>query len=122
LVHQSKRVLVIDEESWWRDLLQNLLAAQGVEVNLSNQLDQGLTEAGKMEYDIVLISDRVLDDPTLKMRLESLLRTGPGQQIVLVSAAPGWQRARELFLLGVADCITKSVEADEILSALTRHL
>jgi DNA-binding NtrC family response regulator len=122
VIHQSKRVLVVDEESWWRDLLQNLLAAQGVEVNLSNQLDQGLTEAGKGEYDIILISDRVLDDPALKMRLEGLLRTGPGQQIVLASAAPGWQRARESFLLGVADCITKSVEADEILSALTRHL
>ena len=86
------------------------------------ELDQGLTETGEGEYDIVLISDRVLDEPGLEARLQRLLKTQPAQQIVLVSAAPDWQKTREAFLFGFADHITKSIEVDEVLSALAPHL
>jgi DNA-binding response OmpR family regulator len=115
-------VLVVDGESWWRDLVYALLSEQGMDVTGLAELDRGLTETGKGEYDIVLISDRVLDEPAFEARLQRHLKAQPGQQIVLVSATPDWQKTREAFLFGAADHITKSVEVDEVLSALAPHL
>lgn len=122
MVERSKRVLVIDEEAWWCDLIQNLLTDRGMEVKSTVQLEQGLTEVGQGEYDIVLISDRVLENPTFEARLRHLLNEELGQEIVLVSAAPDWQRTRQAFLLGAADHITKSTEADAVWSTLAHHI
>ena len=120
--YHTKHALVIDEESWWRNLVKGLLMDQGFEVNLSSRLDPGLTEAGKREYDMLLISDLVLDDPVLEARLRRIMETKPGRQVILVSAVADWQRTRRAFLLGAADHITKSLVLEEVRSSLARHL
>lgn len=120
MVHSNKQALVVDEEAWWRELTKYILTDQGWQVQVSDRLDQGLTEAGKREYDIILISDDVLDNSALKAHLRRLIESG--RRIVLVSAVPDWQRTREAFLLGATDHITKSIQEDEIRPALIRHL
>jgi DNA-binding NtrC family response regulator len=122
MIDRSKRILVIDDEAWWCDLIQSLLTERGMDVTSTAQLEQGLTETGKGEYDIVLISDRVLENPTQEARLRHVLDRELGHKIVLVSAAPDWQRTRQAFLLGAADHITKSTKADQVWSALAPHI
>jgi DNA-binding NtrC family response regulator len=118
----TKRALVVDEEAWWRHLVKGLLTDQGFEVNLSSHLDPGLTEAGRREYDMLLISDLVLDDPVLLARLRCIMERRPGQPVILVSSVADWQRTRHAFRLGATDHITKSLELEEVRLSLARHL
>jgi DNA-binding NtrC family response regulator len=120
--YHTKHALVVDEESWWRNLVKGLLTDQGFEVNLSSRLGPGLTEAGRREYDMILISDLVLDDSLLEARLRRIMARKPAQPVILASSVADWQRTRHAFLLGAADHITKSFELEEVRLSLARHL
>ena len=105
---RRKQALIVDEEIKWSQKLEKQLKAEGVSVELSNKLDDGLVQVCTENYNVVYINDRVLDCSERKGIISTLLKKGAKQQdIIFVSDTPQWKKARESFLLGATDHIVK---------------
>lgn len=101
------------DDSIWETTLRKTLAPLGQldctpEAKVLEQLRQG-------QYDLIIV-DAVKSRDVVE--LVSLLRhQRPLVPIVVVTASPTWQRARQVFLAGASDYLQKSLNTDALLAA-----
>jgi CheY-like chemotaxis protein len=110
------KFLLIGEkaESQWPLVLERALSSLGKLQILSEQ--EVLQTVVQSYYDILIIDAGAVNDA---VRLVSLLRAQqPEARIVVATASPTWQRAREILQAGAADYIHKSLDEKQLQSEI----
>ncbi len=107
------------EDTGWRRILRQALTPLGVLETVS-EADAGERIAQYRCHAIVIIDATVIENvPELVSRLR---RQCPESRIVVATASPTWQRARDAFRAGAVDYIRKSWDSKEMLNAMREIL
>ncbi|MGA9349744.1 MAG: response regulator [Anaerolineae bacterium] len=78
--------------------------------------EKALQSVAESRYDLVIVDASAVGDV---LSLVSRLRAQqPQTRIVVVTASPTWQRAREALRAGAADYIRKSLDGEELRSKI----
>jgi|GEM_PF-789434 len=108
--------LLIGEKagSQWPLVLEQALSPLG---KLQVVSEQAVTESGMHpRSDVIIIDAGVVGDA---VKLVSLLRQQqPQARIIVATASPTWQRARDLLKAGAADYISKSLDEKQLQSEI----
>jgi DNA-binding NarL/FixJ family response regulator len=115
------RVVLVEDNQVFREALELLLGLQpGVEVVAS--IDNGRAAAAvvrELRPDVVLLDYRLPGMNGLEVTRE--IRAGsPGVRVVCLTASVSRREIDELYAAGVAACLTKDEELEEIVAAIHR--
>jgi DNA-binding NtrC family response regulator len=105
-------------ETHWPLVLEQALASLGKLVVVSEE-DAGQLMA-KNVYDVIIVDAGAVRD-ALDV-VSQLRRTQPKTRVIVATASPTWQRARELLKAGATDYIRKSQDEKKLLSDIQTAL
>lgn len=115
------RILLIDKEPWWADdFFKRVLGRRGYRVEVEPDEERALSRMGRRHYEVV-----ILDSFSGKEELGTLrtIRARyPDVRVIVVSAAPSWQGARESLRLGAMDYLSKSYDEDRLVKSVEAAL
>ena len=98
----------------WAVVLQRAVSSLG-ELHAVPE-EEALRTVADARYDIIIVDASAVDNAVL---LVSRLRAHrPQSRIVVVTASPTWQRAREALRAGAADYFRKSLDEGELCSRI----
>ncbi|GBE01046.1 transcriptional regulatory protein ZraR [bacterium BMS3Bbin06] len=109
-----KRVLVIDDDSAVRDILQDFLTLEGYMVNLASDGAMGIDALNSDNYDVILL-DLVMPNMGGIDVLKGIKETRNADTPCVILTAHGTvQNAVEAMKLGAFDYVTKPFRLDEV--------
>jgi two-component system response regulator AtoC len=115
----NKRILVVDDEESFRQMLQILLKKNGFLVDTAHDGSTALHKALQNDYAFILCDIRmpVVDGPDF---LKQYIATGRQATFIMMSAYGTIDTAIECMKLGAYDYISKPFKRDEILLVLKK--
>jgi DNA-binding NtrC family response regulator len=114
------RILVVDEDAWWRVFLSELLGAHGYDAITERDIRTGLTRASMGCFDLMIIDDAAFGDEYIDA-LQELVRKQDGYRVLITSPA-NWRTARQAFRLGAFDHLPKTLDEAEVLYTIEQAL
>jgi two-component system, NtrC family, response regulator len=108
------RILLIEDDPSTAASLQKVLSGEGYEVDVAGRGDDGLEQARRFRYHVV-ISDMRLPGLSGLELVAQLHAAKPKQPILLMTAHGTTETAIEATKLGACDYLLKPFEADELL-------
>ena len=118
---QRAAILVVDDEQPFRDVLCDVLHKQGHEVRGVGSAEEGLTETGKGDYDLVICDLRLPGMSGLDL-LRRLRELAPEVRFLMITAYGDIETAVEAVKLGATDYLTKPFLFDDIVLRINRLL
>jgi len=117
----APRILVVDDESGFRELCRDMLSDFGYDVDAAEDGQQALDRVKSVPVQMILsdINMPVMDGMTLLKRIKS---EHPSVEVVLMTAFGGLQSALDALRLGAYDYITKPITRDSLLAVVGRCL
>jgi DNA-binding response OmpR family regulator len=115
------RVLVIEDDEAFADVLARALGADDFELTLADRGMQGLELAAHEEFGLVIL-DLLLPDIDGISLLKRLLAVRPEQQVLIVSALSNVEAKVRCLDLGAADYLSKPFALDELLARTRARL
>jgi len=116
---QSGRILVVDDEWNIRDVLSNILQAQGYEVDCAEDGEEGIAKIDENDYDIV-ITDLKMPKVSGMEVLRHLQSTSSSTLGIVATGYGSIESAVEALRTGAYDYITKPFHLDEIKSRIQK--
>jgi DNA-binding NtrC family response regulator len=115
---QARFLLINGSRDDWHVVLEEALAPLGA---LQIEKEENVLKCVQLDgYDLLIIDATVVENvPALVVRIRAHY---PGARIIVTTASPTWRRAREAFQTGVIDYIRKSLDRDEMRSAVQTAL
>jgi DNA-binding NtrC family response regulator len=114
------RFLLINgsRDHYWHAILEAAIAPLGVlQIGMEQDTAQ-LVRPGS--FDLLIVDAAAVENiPVLLGRLRA---RQPDARIIVATASPTWRRAREAFQAGASDYIRKSVDLEEIRTAIQNAL
>jgi DNA-binding NtrC family response regulator len=114
-------ILLIDDvtDSAWIQAINNAVAdlEGSVQVVPPAQFD-GTAIPGR--FDLIVLDSNAI--PDLSALIQQVLIADPAARAIVFSPIPAWREAREAMRAGAVDYQQKSLNEDEILARLRRHL
>ena len=115
----GKRILVVDDEVMLVNLLQMRLEANGYEVEVAYDGQEGLSKTAKTRPDLIILDINMEGMDGYTMLKELRKREGIKDTKVIMLSASG--KMREIFEKeGISDYITKPFDADDLLMSVAR--
>ena len=111
------RILAVDDQRYFRELIEGLLVEEGFEVQTAASGEEALHILEREDFDVV-ITDLVMpgiDGAELCRQVRQRL---PAQDIVMVTGVVDVQTAVEAMKLGATDYILKPFDRDTIVGSL----
>lgn len=105
-------------ESHWQSLVKEVLRPLG-ELELTSERQWQL-QTRQQSYQLIIIDASISINPVYLVRQLRIIQ--PEAKIVVMTDAPTWKQARELFYAGAADYLLKLSSPQELLSALRQVL
>lgn len=100
-------------EHYWCQVLEEALAPLG-SLQVGSE-EEAIRLILQQSYDMIIVDATIVNDtPLLVSRIRA---QRPDARVVVVTASPTWQRARDVFYAGATDYIRKSLNKEELLSA-----
>jgi two-component system response regulator FlrC len=115
-----ERILVVDDERSIRDLLTDILASDGYDVEAADSAASALRLLEKASYALVLSDVRMPGMDGLEL-LASLRRTHPMTPVILLTAFGTIPQAVEAIQMGALDFIEKPVRSPKVLRGIVRR-
>ncbi len=118
---RKARILAVDDQRYFRELLEGLLREEGYEVETVSSAEEALGRLDREEFDVV-ITDLVMpgvDGTELVGRIKERL---PDQEIVMVTGVVDVKTAVEAMKQGATDYILKPFDRNTLASSLERIL
>lgn len=118
------RILVVDDEAFVRDVLQDILDSEGYEVVAVGSSTEALKQGGQKTFDLLLTDIKMpgIDGLELANRFREL---DPQIMAILITGYPSLETARQAIHQGIHDYILKPFKKDElcatVAAALKRH-
>jgi len=110
---ESKKILVVDDESLMRDFLEETLSRAGYDVDTVPNGNKALNIIGDNSFDLIL-SDMKMPGISGIELLEKLHNENPDIRFIMMTAYGTIETAVEAMKLGAFDYIMKPFSADEI--------
>lgn len=113
------RVLAIDDQAYYRELIEGLLGKEGYEVVSAESGEEGLHWLEREDFDVVLM-DLVMsgvDGTDLVQRIRQRL---PNQEIIVVAGVVDVRTAGEAIKLGATDTLLKPFDQQDLSRALAK--
>lgn len=116
----TKEILLVGNtiEDQWAFALQKAVSSLG-EFHVTTQMS-AVQEIARHRYDLIVIDAGVVDE--IADLIAGLRSSQPEARIVVATASPTWQRAREAMLAGAIDYVRKSFNQRELHSQIQAAL
>jgi class 3 adenylate cyclase len=114
-------ILVVDDEPSPRSTAALLLEKRGHQVRAADGVTAALTLLAHESFDVVVTDLRMPDGIGLEV-LRAAKARAPGTHVILLTAYPGWQSAKEAIRLGALDYIEKGTEPAELFARIDTAL
>ena len=118
---EKNKALVIDDEQIVLDSVSKILKDENYEVDVFLSGREGLDQAIKKEYDIVLTDIRMPDIGGMRV-LRDVKRAKPSLPVVIITGYASVKSAVQAMKLGAADYIEKPFTPDQLLRAVDAAL
>jgi len=112
---------VIDDEPMIRDVLDQLLAAEGYDVELSESGEEALPKIEAAAYDLVLL-DLLMPGLGGLDVLPAIKKVRPSTAVIIITAYASVESAIEAMKIGAYDYIQKPFKHEELLLTIERAL
>ena len=113
----KQSMLIIDDEEVVLNACQKIFTAEGFDVVITPNPDQGLRLATDSMYDVILCDWKMPGFDGLDV-IEELNRRTPESALVMISGYPTVGRATEAMKLGAMDYVSKPFTPDELLETI----
>ena len=114
-------ILIVDDEPSARLTLGLLLRHRGHRVHEADSVEAATRALGRETYDVVVTDLRMPDGLGLDVLRTTKVRD-PEASVVLLTAHPGWETAKEAMRLGAFDYFEKGQEPDGLFQPIDRAL
>ncbi|KMW59184.1 DNA-binding response regulator KdpE [Candidatus Rhodobacter oscarellae] len=115
------RVLVVDDEPFLREELQESLELEDFDVTTACDVPHALEESAKSSFDVVVTDLKMPKMGGLELIRE--LKNRAYQGIVIVVSGHGAESSREEAMAhGAAACFAKPVDTDELIEAINARI
>ena len=118
---EKNKALVIDDEQIVLDSVSKILKDENYEVDVSLSGREGLNQAIKKEYNIVLTDIRMPDIGGMRV-LRDIKRAKPSLPVVMITGYASVRSSVQAMKLGAADYIEKPFTPDQLLKAVASAL
>ncbi len=118
---QTQTILLVEDDSGLRELLQEELEAEGYQVTACGDAEQGLALLNSQTPDL-LISDLRLPGADGLSLLPNLTHTDSAPAVLIITAFGSVQQAVKALQAGADDFLTKPLEMDHFLLTVSRLL
>lgn len=115
----GSRVLLVDDDEVFCQVLQNALSRRGCEVSVAHNIDDAIELAQQLDPDRAVIDLRIGEESGLVL-VERLRRAVPGIRMLMLTGYASIATAVEAIKLGAVQYLTKPADAQQILDAFTR--
>jgi two-component system response regulator AtoC len=118
---QTEHVLLVEDDSGLRELLQEELESEGYRVTACGDAEKGLAVLGQEPVDL-LVSDLRLPGANGLSLLPATQKANAPPAVLIITAFGSVQQAVESLKAGADDFLTKPLEMDHFLLTVTRLL
>ncbi len=119
---KKKRILLVDDDREIVETIQIALEAQGYEISVARDGNQGLAMVEREDPDLVIL-DMMMPKRSGFLVLEKLRRTRPiPTRVIMITANEGSRHKAYAEMLGVDDYIRKPFAMDQLIESVTRLL
>lgn len=115
------RILVIDDEVRWCDLLRETLASEGFEVAVAGDSSMASQLIHEVDFDVIL-TDLRMDGKNGLQLLEETKKVAPTTPVILITAFGSIDSAVQAMKMGAYDFITKSGDMSELILSVEKAL
>ena len=115
------RLLIVDDEAGYRDVLRTIFEADGYKVGTAVDGRAAFAHLKAKKYDLIISDVRMPDIDGIKL-LKGAREADPDIGVVLMTAFGTIDTAREAFKLGADDFIQKPFNNDELKTIVKRAL
>ncbi len=116
---RERDILVVDDDRHQRDILKEILAAEGYQVETAASGTAGLEAARARGFDVILTDLKLPDLSGIEL-MERLGEDDPPPCLIVITAHGSIDTAVEAMRKGAFDYLTKPLEMDELLIAVRR--
>lgn len=114
---EDRRLLIIDDDETFREILARSLRREGFEVNTAGAPAQALTLCREHDPEYILLDLNLAGQSGLNL-VQPLLEISPGSRIVILTGYASIQTAVSALKLGAAQYLPKPAQVGDILKAL----
>lgn len=118
---RSRKILVIDDEVRWCELLKDTLASEGFDVTVANNSTAASRLINEVDFDVILTDLRMAGKDGLEL-LEETKKVAPTTPVILITAFGSIDSAVQAMKLGAYDFITKSGDMSELVLTVEKAL
>ena len=115
------RVLVVDDERFFREAIRELLEAEGIEVQLASSAAEALEAAEDPSVGVAVLDIQLPDQSGLAV-LRILRERRPALRVVMLSAHTDQEYVLEALRLGACDYLAKPLHEEEVKLSVRRAL
>ncbi len=119
-MNDQPRLLLVDDDQTFCQVLQRALEKRGFEVCVAHTLQAGLAQATRLTPEYAVIDLRIGHDSGLIM-VKKLKELDANTRIVVLTGYASIATAVEAIKLGAIQYLTKPADADEIVAALQKQ-
>lgn len=112
-------ILVIDDEDVICNLLRDYLSEEGYDVSIAQKAEDGLSQIKDSSFDLTLTDIKMPGMDGIEL-LRQIKELDPDNVVIVITAYPSFETARDALRLGAYDYISKPLNLEEISFAVRR--
>jgi len=120
-VKDGARILYVDDEEHFRELVQENLAPEGFNVSTAEDGDEALSLLGSGQFDLVILDIRMPRMGGLEV-LDEMKKRGIRSRVIVLTGVDDIDVAVQAARLGANDYVTKPFEIETLLGSINRIL
>ena len=109
----TDKILIVDDETDFLDIMRERLSARGVDADTSDNAKDALTKIGKKSYDAVILDLKMPGIDGLEA-LKLIREKRPEVQVILLTGHANLQKAIEAIKTGAMDFIEKPADLETL--------
>ena len=113
----AKRILVLDDEPGFRDVMKDVLAEHGYEVEATPYIASAVAQAVRRNYDLITLDLRIPGLDGLEIA-QLFSRTGIQTPVLVISGYLDDSVTRELKANGISHFLDKPTDIPDLLNAV----
>lgn len=115
------RILVVDDEENFLNLLSKILGKEGYEIRATADGDQALTWLEELHFDLAIVDIRMHPVDGFSV-LERIRARHPGTKVIMMTAYPAVDTRTLSFRKGAIAYLVKPINIEDLKAAVRKHL